>query len=266
MNVATAQLPSKSNEDRVLTAASGVIVLDGATSFDSAAPAGAYVDVLGDELCRRLSGADDLREALSGAIAATADRLSIRAGHAPSCTVAMLRLRPNALDILVLGDSPVVVGMLDGSHHVLADERLERLDLPESDQYRNRLRSGAGYDDAHRGILRSLQRQQRQRRNRAGGYWIAEADPTAAHHAIVEQLPPDDVSWVILATDGAAEPLVPLGVTWPEIADLGPDALSQLLDRCQQWEAHTDPDGQLQPRAKRHDDKTIAVVRLPQRS
>jgi hypothetical protein len=36
--------------------------------------------------------------------------------------------------------------------------------------------------------------------------------------------------------------------------------LAALLGSADRWEAETDPDGQVLPRAKRHDDKTIAAV------
>ncbi|MGW4330277.1 hypothetical protein ACWEKR_30860 [Nocardia sp. NPDC004573] len=158
----------------------------------------------------------------------------------------------------------MVIGSLDDSYKVLVDERLTELNLPESERYRSRLKAGTGYDDEHRAILSQLQHAERIHRNQPGGYWIAEADPAAANHAMIAQFPRQSVSWAALATDGAAESLVPLGISWPQIAHMSENELSNALARCHQWETVSDPDGQHHPRAKRHDDKTLVVVRLPE--
>jgi hypothetical protein len=71
--------------------------------------------------------------------------------------------------------------------------------------YLAQLRAGHGYDDAHRAALVQLERAQQQARNIEGGYWIAETDPAAAHHALTMTVERDMVEWAVLATDGAAE-------------------------------------------------------------
>jgi hypothetical protein len=40
-----------------------------------------------------------------------------------------------------------------------------------------------------------MQDRQRASRNTRGGYWIAEADPSAAYHGPSLELTPRDVSW-----------------------------------------------------------------------
>jgi len=63
------------------------------------------------------------------------------------------------------------------------------------------------------------------------------------------------------ATDGAVDVLQHLGLdNWPAIA-ADPTQASRLLHRASVWEAYADPDGHQLPRAKRHDDKTLAVIR-----
>ncbi|QIS09294.1 PP2C family serine/threonine-protein phosphatase [Nocardia arthritidis] len=263
MKIAVARLPMRSGDDRVFTTDRGAIILDGATSFDPDVPsASEYVDVLGAELLRRLDGADDLETILADAISTTARRLKLDCGSAPSSTVALVRIGNDAIDVLVLGDSSVVVGRNDQSYRVVTDERLAGLNLPETDQYRARLKSGGGYDETHRALLRALQNRQRGRRNHDGGYWIAEADPGAAKHAFRQRFSVDETSWIVMATDGVSNLLAPLKVSWPEVAQLDDDNLARLLAWCHEWEAVTDPNGQQQPRAKRHDDKALAVIRL----
>lgn len=263
MEIAIAELPEQTGEDRALALATGVIVLDGATSHDPGTPpAGRYVDLLGNELAHQLTRTDSLSGALAAAIRSTAGTLELQPNSSPSSTVAIVQVRHDTVEVLVLGDTTVIVGFRNGRNEVVTDDRLNRLTLPESAEYQRRLAEGFGYDEIHRGLLRELQRQQRGHRNRNTGYWIAEADPSAAEHAVLGSYPRDSVGWVIVATDGAHDTLEALGIGWPEIANRTPAGLTDLLNRCHDWEADTDPDGRLLPRAKRHDDKTIAVILL----
>src|SRR6202044_553776 len=66
-----------------------------------------------------------------------------------------------------LGDSSAVCRS-GGTDTVLTDNRLDRLALPQSRRYRERLAAGSGYDAAHAAILRELQAGQRARRNTPG--------------------------------------------------------------------------------------------------
>ncbi|WP_327147856.1 hypothetical protein [Nocardia sp. NBC_01329] len=263
MELAIAELPESAGEDRALASDSGVVVLDGASSHEPGTPpAGRYVDILGSQLVTSLGRADALPEILSGAIRSTVEVLDLRPNSSPSSAVAIVQVRPKTVEVLVLGDTTVVVGFADGRHDVITDNRLNALDIPESSEYRKRLAEGSGYDDIHRGLVGELQRRQRVQRNRIGGYWIAEADPAAAEHAISATYPCESVAWVVVATDGAYDTLEALGVQWPEVAGRSTVGLRALLSRCREWEAETDPAGRILPRAKRHDDKTIAVLRL----
>ena len=180
----------------------------------------------------------------------------------PSSTVAMARTTGSQVDLLVLGDSFIFYDTGSGAA-VLTDDRLAALGLPEQRKYRERLWAGGGYDPTHRALLRRLQRQQRQHRNRPEGYWIAEKDPAAAGHARTLTLPASTTCWTVLATDGAVNTAQHLGFDdWQAIAHYDPAELARLLQRCHDWEEHTDPGGQRLPRAKQHDDKTIASVRI----
>jgi hypothetical protein len=88
----------------------------------------------------------------------------------------------------------------------------------EREHYLAQLRAGQGYGPEHRGALVQLQQAQRQARNHPGGYWIAETEPEAAHHGITTTLGLDSITWVALATDGAADLIDPTGPSWPKIA------------------------------------------------
>lgn len=263
MHVHTAQLAGGAhNADRVFLTDRAVIVLDGASAFVpvDVDPA-TYAQTLGEHIARRLTadGEADLSTVVAAAISATAAELHLTPSASPSSTVSILRTRPDAADLYVLGDSPIHYGSTTTAD-VFTDERLSAIATDERARYRDRLRAGNGYDDEHRAALVTLQRAQQAARNRVGGYWIAEADPDAAHHGLTATLPRSAIVWAVLATDGAADYIDHAGLDWRAIADQDADQLAALLERATVWETTTDPDGQELPRAKRHDDKTVAAI------
>lgn len=263
---AVAQEPdAEHSQDRAFITPHAAVVLDGATPFvpvdvDTAT----YVDTLGGHIVDALGQepAGDLGDLVAESIRLTTQVLDLHPGNAPSSTVAILRVRPDVVDLYALGDGAIYYGK-DRAALELTDLRVSELGIPEHDQYRERLGKGHGYDDQHREIVNRLQRKQRRRRNRPDGYWIAEADAEAAQHALTRTLPPDAISWAVLATDGAYVPLRHLGLdAWHSVAHADAASLAALLRRCVDWESVTDPDGQELPRAKMSDDKTLLAVLL----
>ncbi|MET9260516.1 hypothetical protein [Amycolatopsis sp. NPDC004079] len=261
MQARVSQLPpAHDSDDRVFTTARAVIQLDGASAYVPVpVPPARYADELGDSLRRGLErdpGAD-LAAVLAAAIGDVARLSRLQPGRSPSSTVTILREHAGWIDVLILGDNLVVL-----PDAVLTDDRMSNLDLAPSRRYRERLAGGSGFDDTHRALLRELQTQQAARRNRDGGYWIAETDPDAARHAVVHRFPAREIPWAVLATDGAYKPMRHLGLDdWPRLATMDDDALHSLLVQCENWESHNDPAAQRLPRAKRHDDKSLVVLR-----
>ncbi|MCU1526584.1 MAG: hypothetical protein JWP75_347 [Frondihabitans sp.] len=264
MQVHVAQLAGgDNNADRVFVTDRAVIVLDGATAFEPVdVDPGTYADTLGATIADQLDHQPDLD--LSGAVAeairSTTANLHLNSEASPSCTVAILRAGHGAADLYVLGDSPIYYGT-DRTTNRFGDDRLAALPLAERTRYVEALRSGAGYDECHRATLADLQRVQRCYRNRADGYWIAETDPTAADHGLTAVIPAGRIAWAVLATDGAADLVDHRGrPEWSDVAQLDHGGLTGLLRRLHEWESTDDPQGRLLPRAKRHDDKTLATV------
>lgn len=248
-------------EDRVVVLPHAVILLDGATALRPEARGGGwYAERLSAELADRLAAdpAADLAEVLAASITAVAGEHGLVPGASPSSTVAMLRWRDEVVDALVLADSPVVVSTASGVR-VLSDDRLAS--LPRGGGYRERLRDGGGYGGEHAAALRTSADRVGRWRNREGGFWVAEADPAAAHQAVRTSWPRAEVTAALVASDG-----VSCGVDdyrlfgWPEVFALagtrGPQAV---LDAVRQAE-RADPDGQRFPRPKRHDDQALALV------
>lgn len=265
MHVLAAQLPlPPAGADRVVVMPGAVVVLDGASAFGPAAvsPA-AYVDQLGTEIASAINASPGgpLPQILAEAITSTAAALNLP-DDGPSSTVAIARVSNGIADLLLLGDSYIAYQSA-GTTGVLTDDRLDYLGLSQARLYRERLAAGLGYGAAHTAILRELQAGQRAGRNVPGGYWIASADPEAAMHAVTLALPAASLDWIVLATDGVIDTARHLGLDdWQAIACSDQARLSGLLQQCHEWEKDTDPDGRQYPRAKRHDDKAIATVRL----
>lgn len=261
MRAVVAQLPgAEASDDKVFTTPNAVVLLDGASAFRSVPVAPAeYAAELGTRIRDGLLAepAGDLRAILRDAIKETADKLELEAGKSPSSTVTIARETDGWIDVLALGDSVAVL-----PDKVITDERMDALELEPRSTYRARLSAGVGYDDRHREILRDLQAQQATLRNKQGGYWIAEANQDAAQHAFIERHRVEAVPWLVLASDGAYEPMTHLGLDdWPAVSAMDHEALHQLLVHCQTWESTDDPSGESLPRAKRHDDKSLVAAR-----
>lgn len=254
------------SQDRTVVLPNAVAVLDGASAPDPAERDGGwYAARLAEELADRLADtALDLATVLADAIAAVAAAHRLVPGSSPSSTVTMLRWSGDRVDGLVLGDSPLVVFPTGGGADELVDDRLAYVAPSQRVAYHDRLTGGGGYDDGHRSLLRQLVGEERRHRNSPGGYWIAEAEPTAARHALARSWIAAAVSVALLATDGVSRGIGRSTVpSWPAALDLvrssGPAAL---LDAVRAAET-TDPDGKRWPRSKRHDDQALVVVTWP---
>lgn len=262
MRVETAMLPdARSSQDRIFVTSSAVVMLDGATAFVPVpVTPDQYVDALGGHLVQTLTAqpAIPLTAALADAIEQTAQDLELQPGRSPSSTVAIVRQCGESVDYLVLGDTQIVT---PAAKYV--DDRIAEVATPARARYRERLAHGGGYDQRHRDLLRDLQADQAEYRNRDEGYWIAEADPSAAARTVTGAFTISSSRWAVLATDGAYRPMVHLGRDdWESVAFRDSDELSHLLAYLDDWEANVDPDGTALQRAKRHDDKSIAAIRF----
>jgi hypothetical protein len=246
------------NEDRVFTTTTAVIILDGATQPDSSDHDGGWMaDTIGRAVKTALTPPSgvvvpdpgpDLREVVAQAIKRTTNKHELHPDHAPSTTVSIARWTHATLDLLVLGDSPVVVFTRDGQHAVVTDERLSQVTAA--------IREAGPPPD-----LRSLVAGQRKRRNKPDGYWIVETDPQAAMRAITRQWPIDTVAAVLMTTDGVSN-----GVTkyrrpasWNEALALARRDPRLLIDIVHNVEA-SDVDRTRWPRTKVHDDKSVALI------
>jgi len=243
--------PGRPNEDALVALPDLLAVLDGVTvpdGLDTGCVHGTawYASRLAANLaaCHVAAVSANLPEILAAAIG------SVRGEHGATCdldhpgtpqsTVAALRLGPDGGEYLVLSDSTVVLDRGD-SIEAVTDLRL--------------LHVAAGI---RRPVdVKAFTLAKRDHVNRPGGYWIAAADPAAAHHAVTGTVAlrgPDRLRRAALLTDGAAcvvddYHLLDWPATLDALADNGPDDVIELARSFER--AH--PEG----RPKIHDDATI---------
>ena len=250
------------SEDVVAVLPNAVVLLDGATSLDPALPTGGwYASRLAGELSGRLVGYPDadLADLLAAAIKALARENGLVPGDSPSSTVALLRWNDTTVEGLVLADSPIIA-FTDQGPVPLIDSRLAS--LPRGSGYRDRLAAGAGYGEDHLVALRTAATSMSRRRNTEDGFWVAEADPDAAHYAERASWPRNSLATVLMASDGVSCGVDTYGVfpDWAAVRDLaatkGPEAV---LDQVRAAE-YDDPDGTRWPRPKPHDDQALVVL------
>src|SRR5262249_6762308 len=116
-------------------------------------------------------------------------------GRSPYSTATIVRWTHDQVELLILGDSLAVIGRACGSTELVSDDRLEPTAPDKRTAYRHHLRRGGGFD--------APQHPERHSFNRPGGFWVAEADPTAPTHAVQRTMPTTDLAIVTLLTDGA---------------------------------------------------------------
>lgn len=246
------------SQDRIFLTNNAAIVLDGASHPDPATLDGRWIaDQLGEELRSRLTSdpAIDLRSALRDAIVTVARCHDLTPGESPSTTVNIVRWSDDTVDVLVLCDSPVVLVDRAGKTHELRDDRLRDVN--------DGIGRPAGYRNENPDDWRTFVDLQSRQRNKVGGFWVAEADPDAAEHAVTAGWPLSDVAGVLAMTDGVSRGVDKYGIppTWRQAYELATTDPALLVDAVHQAEL-TDPNGSRWPRSKRHDDKALGVIQF----
>lgn len=196
--VALARLPERADDDRVLVMENMVIVLDGSSgSGEGFIKPGVFAERIGQYLAAEINRnfEADLKLCLELALDKSKSEFGSYSDEGPSTTVSIFRHSHGQVEVLVLGDSPVIVGGTNFSQ-VITDSRLDDLNFDEMRKYRDRLQSGSGYDLEHERLVSILGQRQRYYRNRPGGFWVASGDPKAARCALVTRFDAADVRWV----------------------------------------------------------------------
>jgi serine/threonine protein phosphatase PrpC len=256
--------PDRPTEDRIFTTANAVIILDGASEPDPTDRNGGwYAETLGQEIQNLLviNPGRKLAEIVAEAIRNITDRHNLSPGG-PSATVSIARWTDHLLDLFVLGDSPIVTLTRDGQIRELVDHRLEQVAQPE----RARL-DEVDDDTAMREAWRALIAAERAARNVPGGYWIAETNPAAANEAVNASHSIGTISTILMMTDGLSDGVdhYRIPATYAEAAEIARRDPKVLVDLVHATE-ESDPDCVRWPRSKRHDDKSLAIIEIDNKS
>ncbi|GAA2756057.1 protein phosphatase 2C domain-containing protein [Actinopolymorpha rutila] len=258
--------PDLENEDFLSAGPRLAVVLDGVTPMvrtDTGCRHGVawYARTLGGHFVR-LAGRDDgqvtvpLADCLAGAIVATRDAhagtCDLAHPDSPAATVAAVRLRGDALDVLdylVLADSAV---LLD-----LGEERLTVFTDHRAGDVGRRLRAEGEVPSAPR--VRSF-------RNRPGGYWVAADRPESAYEALVGTIDATGLRRLAVASDGATRLVDTFGTyDWRGMldalaADDGPAGWIARTRETERADATAEP-ARRRGRGKVHDDASVAFLR-----
>lgn len=255
----------RSNEDWAAATPAGVVVLDGVTAPQVAEPGCDhsvewYVQALGSRLLLGLNTDATMTAVLADAITrvaelhqSTCDLASI---GTPAAAVAMLRIRDDHMEYLVLADATIVIDTTN-ELRVVSDTRVDSA-APEA---LARTRTEAIGTPEHRAAVAHMSVEQLQQRNIPGGYWVAGTNTEAAFQAITCRVPLKQVRRAALFTDGASRVVDTFGdLGWPACLDLlqnnGPRGLIRHVRRLEE----SDPEGRRWPRFKTSDDATAVLV------
>ncbi|HEX6970527.1 MAG TPA: hypothetical protein VF174_17180 [Micromonosporaceae bacterium] len=266
VQLATEPAPGRAeNEDNAFRAGPLVGILDGVT-----APAGIetgcvhspawYVQRLTTRLTEAAAASPGeplptiLAEAIRRVRADHDGRCDLDNPATPAATACLIRDTGNRLDYLILADAFLIT---DNGDQVRAQTD-HRFRNAVAELRRQALTPGTGSE--HR---RELTRRKYQLTNQPRGYWIAAADPEAAHQAVTGSLPltgPDRIRRAALLTDGTSCAVTDYQLmTWNGLLDLLTDHGPHELIRRVRHAENTDPDRHEHPRYKRHDDATAAL-------
>jgi len=263
------------NEDWLHVGDGVAWVLDGATGLagerlfgEGASDAELFARLVSDELQASLAPERSLAAGVETALAAVARRL-FPAGPPddrillPTAAIALLRWRPERLELYLLGDCQALVGAGDRLLLSLADDRPRRFDAAAIRALQERLAAGESFAAA-RAAVDGLLVEHRRLANTPDGYWILGADPRAARHGLSLALDnPPPAPRLLLMTDGFAA-LLEYGGGGPQelLREAAAGGLAPALRRLRETE-RADPETRRHPRLKPGDDATAVYLEVP---
>lgn len=266
VSASSSACPGRANEDFAAWNDRVAVVVDGAGMPDALRAqcihgVSWFAETLGTALCAAAGGGGSLRDALADAIEHTArthrQTCAVDDPLSPSATLAVLRLRDDAIEWLVLGDCALVVDH-GGTVEAISDTRLAAVATSE----RAAMKDAAPGSAERRRLHSRLVQAERASRNQPGGYWVAASEPEAADASLYGSCPAGDVARAALLTDGAARLVTTFALAdWAACLDLleeqGPKSL---IGRVREAEL-SDVALTRWPRSKPHDDATVVYVR-----
>lgn len=264
------------NEDYVAVGSTYAVLLDGASGITgtrvlphhSGSDAQWFSHFVGGRICEYLNMSRGIVDSIRLAVEDSRDFI-VEYGVTdnedlfPSSTLVVVSVAGDLVDIVSLGDSPVFIGLKDGSLVTMSDSRIAELDQAAVDAMVDRSRGLAMTGARKRAAVNDILLANRQLKNKPDGYWILDPTGVALDHFNVMQFSVEDVDYVCAMSDGLERAFDLFGLADPAafLAKATRESFDELLVRLRA-EERQDPDFDRYPRLKMHDDATCFMLRL----
>lgn len=264
------------NEDYVAVGSTYAVLLDGASGITgtrvlphhSGSDAQWFSHFVGDRICEYLDASRGIDDSIRLAVDDSRDYIGEHGVTAnedlfPSSTLVVVSVSGDSVDIVSLGDSPVFIGLKDGSLAIMSDSRIAELDQAAVDAMVDHSRGSVMTGVQKRAAVNDTLLANRQLKNKPDGYWILDPSGVALDHFNVMQYPLEDVDYVCAMSDGLERVFDLFGLAEPAtfLATATRDSFDELIVRLRA-EENLDPDFDHYPRLKLHDDASYFMLRL----
>ena len=264
------------NEDYVAVGSTYAVLLDGASGITgtrvlphhSGSDAQWFSHFVGDRICDYL----DVSCGIVDSIRLAVDDSRVYIGEHgvtdneelfPSSTLVVVSVSGELIDIVSLGDSPVFIGLKDGSLVTMSDARIAELDQAAVDAMVDCSRGRAMTGVQKRAAVNDILLANRQLKNRPEGYWILDPTGVALEHLNVRRFSVKDIDYVCAMSDGLERAFDLFGLADPAafLATATRESFGKLIVRLRA-EENLDPDFDHYPRFKLHDDASYFMLPL----
>lgn len=264
------------NEDFAAVGSTYAVLLDGASGITgtrvlphhSGSDALWFSHFVGDRICDYLDASCGIVDSIRLAV----DDSRVYIGEHgvtdneelfPSSTLVVVSASGELIDIVSLGDSPVFIGLKDGSLVTMSDARIAELDQAAVDAMVDCSRGRAMTGVQKRAAVNDILLANRQLKNRPEGYWILDPTGVALEHLNVRRFSVKDIDYVCAMSDGLERAFDLFGLADPAafLATVTRESFGELIVRLRA-EENLDPDFVHYPRLKLHDDASYFMLRL----
>ncbi|MEU4165140.1 MULTISPECIES: protein phosphatase 2C domain-containing protein [Micromonosporaceae] len=255
---ATTAAPDSTNEDLFAVGDGWALVLDGAGRYPGESggcihPVTWVVARLGLHLTSCLSQQPKqplttiVRSAVEATMADHGSTCDLSDPLSPGAAGAIVRVREDRIDWLVVGDCAVVIDQGPKGCTSVIDDRVDH--LHNAPIVEGQVRT---YSPAYVATVR----------NKPGGFWVLASSPDVAEHALVGMLPGSPAATqVLLCSDGISRLTERYEWSWKDVLALHGSAGPESLIRAVREAERSDLEPQ-RWRGKRHDDATVVVMRV----
>lgn len=264
------------NEDYVAVGLTYAVLLDGASGITgtrvlphhSGSDAQWFSHFVGGRICEYLDASRGIVDSIRLAVDDSRDYIGEHGvtdneDLHPSSTLVAVSVAGDLVDIVSLGDSPVFIGLKDGSLATMSDSRIAELDQAAVDAMVDRSRGRAMTGVQKRAAVNDILLVNRQLKNKPDGYWILDPSGVALEHLNVMQFSVEAIDYVCAMSDGLERAFDLFGLADPAafLATATRESFDELIVRLRA-EERQDPDFDRYPRLKMHDDATCFMLWL----